>query len=79
MNTATFISSTDLEDRLETWRERAVLFRDRHEAALIHGKGTTALAIDFGADELERCIGDIQTLIRAARGEEVPSQGEEMV
>lgn len=69
MPTPTYISSADLEERLALWREIAVLFRDRHEAALIHGNTRLATAIDFGADGVETCIGDIEELLSAARGE----------
>jgi len=66
---ATFISSTDLEERLALWREIAAMQRDKHEQALIHGRGQLAIAVDFGADAIETCIADVEELIRDARGE----------
>lgn len=66
---ATYISSTDLQDRLETWRAIATLFRDRHEMMLIHGRSTTALAINFASITLEECITDIEKIISDSRGE----------
>lgn len=66
---ATYISSSDLEDRLETWKAIATLFRDRHEMMLIHGRSTTALAINFGANTIEDCIVDIEKIISDSRGE----------
>lgn len=65
----TYISSSDLEDRLETWRAIANLFRDRHEMMLIHGRSTTALAIAFGSSTIEDCISDIEKIISDSRGE----------
>ena len=62
------ISASDLEERLELWREIAICLRDRHEYALINGKGVLAAAIDFGADGVEACIHDVEELICAARG-----------
>ena len=65
----TYISSSDLEERLALWREIAVMFRDKHESALIHGNSRLATAIDFGADGLETCIRDVEELLAVSRGE----------
>ena len=73
---ATFISSTDLEERLALWREIVIMQRDKHEEALIHGKGHLAIAVDFGADAVETCIADVEELIREARGETGIEDGE---
>lgn len=67
----TFISSTDLEERLALWREIAAMQRDKHEQALILGRTQLALAVSFGADVIETCIADMEELIREARGEVV--------
>ena len=66
---ATFISSTDLEERVALWREIAIMQRDKHEQALVLGRRQLAIAVDFGADAIETCIGDIEELIRETRGE----------
>jgi hypothetical protein len=65
----TFISSSDLEERLELWKQIAIMQRDKHEEALIHGRGVLAAAVDFGADAVETCIRDIEELIGESRGE----------
>lgn len=57
------ISNSDLEDRIEVWRERAALFRDRHEKALIHGRSRHALVYDAVADEVERCVAGLEKLL----------------
>lgn len=69
----TYVSSFDLEERLALWREIAVMFRDKHESALIHGNTRLATAIDFGADGLETCIEDVEELLALSRGEIAPA------
>jgi hypothetical protein len=72
---ATFISSTDLEERLALWREIAAMQRDKHEQALILGRRQLAIAVDFGADAIETCIADVEELIRETRGEMGDGEG----
>lgn len=63
-----FVSTSDLRERLELWRAIAEHYRDRQECNLIHGHIITAAAIDLGADGVEACIEDIEELIAEAEG-----------
>lgn len=64
MPTPTLISTDDLREQLSSWRAVAECCRDKQEQALIRGKGTLAIAADFGAQCVETCVADLERLIR---------------